>query len=227
MSNLILNFFNWHVAREMLPFMLVGLGVMIYVSAVSIALTVAFGVLFALLRHVSRGPMAWALVAYVDVMRAMPPVMLMVLVYFALPFIGVNLPVTAAVIASLTLQGSAYASEIFRGALKGVPRGQSDAALALGFTVLQEMWHVVLPQAFRIALPPLTSEAVTLVKLTSVGFVIGLPEVLNQARLAQDLVHNSTPLTAAAVIYLALLLPLSRASGWLEGRLRRGVLSAR
>ncbi len=227
MTKLVDYFFNWTVARDIAPFILSGLSMMLYVSAVAIVLTAVFGLVAALIRRAVRPSVSWPLVAYVDAMRAMPPVMLMVLVYFALPFLGINLSVPAAVIASLALQGSAYASEIFRGALDGVPIGQRDAARALGLTSMQTMQYVLLPQALRIALPPLTSEAVSLVKLTSVGFVIGLPELLGEARLAQDLTNNSTPLVVAALIYLAILLPLSRVSGLLELRLQRGVVRAR
>lgn len=227
MSKVIDYFFNWGVARDIVPFILSGLSMMLYVSVVSMVLTAVFGLLGALIRRAVRPPISWPLIAYVDAMRAMPPVMLMVLVYFALPFLGINLSVPAAVIASLALQGSAYASEIFRGALDGVPIGQRDAARALGLTSRQTLRHILLPQALRIALPSLTSEAVSVVKLTSVGFVIGLPELLGQARLAQNVTNNSTPLVVAAVIYLALLLPLSRVSGLMERRLRRGQLRAR
>jgi len=227
MSDVVHNFFNLSVALDIGPFVLSGLRMMLYVSLASIVLAVTLGLLVTIVRRSLRPPLSWILIAYVDGLRAMPPVMLIVLVYFALPFLGVNFSIPSAVIASLALQGSAYAAEIFRGALEGVPVGQRDAAGALGFTSIQMWRHVIVPQAFRIAIPPLTSEAVSLVKLTSVGFVIGLPELLGEARLAQDLTNNSTPLVVAAAIYLAILLPLSRFSALLEFRMQRGLVRAR
>lgn len=227
MSELLFNFFNLRAARASVPFLLGGVRVTLEVAIISIALAAALGLVVAMVRRTAPLPVRWALIAYVDILRGMPPVMLMVLVYFALPTIGINLPVFSAAVTSLALYGSAYAAEIFRGAFEGVPAGQRDAGRALGLTPLQTMWYVVLPQAFRIAIPPLTNEAIGLVKLTSVGFVIGLPELLGQSRQAEDLTANTTPLIAGAFVYLALLLALSRVSQASERHLKRGIVNAR
>lgn len=227
MSQLIYNFFNPAAARVAVPFLVGGVFVTLQVSVVSVALASTLGLVVALARRAAPVPLRWALIGYVDILRAMPPVVLMILVYFALPTVGVNLAVFPATVATLSLYSSAYVAEIFRGAFEGIPAGQRDAARGLGLTPLQTMWYVILPQAFRIAIPPLTNEAIGLVKSTSLGFVIGLPELLGQARSASALTANTTPLIAGAFLYLVLLLFLSRLSQMLERHTKHGVVYAR
>lgn len=227
MSELLYNFFNLNAARVAVPFILEGMLVTLQVSIVCITLASALGLVVAVVRRAAPPPISWALIAYVDVLRGMPPVMLMILVYFALPTFGINLNVFSAAATTLSLYGSAYAAEVFRGAFEGVPAGQRDAARALGLTTLQTLLYVILPQAFRIAIPPLTNEAIGLVKSTSLGFVIGLPELLGQSRQAVALTASMTPLIAGALAYLALILVLSRVSRATERHMKRGVVHAR
>jgi polar amino acid transport system permease protein len=137
------------------------------------------------------------------------------------------MPPFPAAVLCFTLYRSAYTSEIFRSGIEAVPAGQRDAARSLGMSYLKTMRYVILPQAFRIAIPPLTSEVIGLVKLTSLAFVIALPELLRQARTAQTLTANPTPLMAAAVIYLLLLQVLTRTAALVELRLRRALPQAR
>lgn len=221
MSGLIYNFFNVAAAIIAFPFLLRGVYVTLQVAGVSFVLASTLGLVIVLGRRWAPRPIGWCLIAYVDLLRGMPPVMLMMLVFFALPAFGVDLPVFGAAVTSLTLYGSAYAAEIFRGSFEGVAAGQWDAARALGLTSVQAMRYVILPQAFRVAIPPLTNEAIALVKLTSVGYVIGLQELLGQARQAQELTANMTPLIAGALVYLTLLLALSRLSQAIELRFGR------
>lgn len=221
MQEVIHNFLNWNVLRISLPFLASGLLMTLKVSGVSMVVALLIGILVATLRFLNSKVVNLLLVAYVDVFRAMPPLVLVIFVFFALPYLGIQLPPFLAVVISLSLYTGAYNAEIIRGGIEAVPSGQTDAARSLGMSYGQLMRYVVLPQAYRIAIPPLTNHAVGLVKLTPLAFVVALPELLNMSRWAQTLTANSTPLLAAAVIYLVLLLSLSRLSGWIELRLRR------
>jgi polar amino acid transport system permease protein len=227
MQQLVYYFFNWAALRDSLPFLFSGLIVTVELSAISMVFVLALGLLVAVLRHLNYRPVNWLLVCYVDVFRAMPPLVLLLLVYFALPFVGLELTPFPAAVLSFALYRSAYTAEIFRSGIEAVPVGQGDAARSLGMSYLKTMWYVVLPQAFRIAIPPLTSEVIGLVKLTSLAFVIALPELLRQARTAQTLTANPTPLMAAAVIYFLLLQVMTRTASFVELRLRRALPQAR
>jgi polar amino acid transport system permease protein len=227
MSEIVHNFFNVSVAHQAVPFLMRGISTTLEVSACSIVLASGLGLVTTLARRAAPPSLRWILVAYVDFLRGIPPAVLVVFVYFALPTFGINLSTFSATVASLTLYGGAYAAEIFRGAFESVPQGQQDAARALGLTPRQVMWHVTLPQSLRTALPPLANEAIGLVKSTSVGFVIGLPELLGQATEADALMANATPLFVAAVVYILLLIMLSRLTQLIEARLSRGFVQPR
>jgi polar amino acid transport system permease protein len=153
---------------------------------------------------------------YVDAFRAWPPLVLLIVFYFALPFVGVRFtPYTAAILV-LTLLNGAFISEVFRSGIEGVDRGQIEAARALGLTARQTMLFVIIPQALKIVLPPLTSNAIALLKDTALVSVIAVPELLREARMVQSVYLNPSPLMAASLIYLAVLVPLVRLVSVLE-----------
>jgi polar amino acid transport system permease protein len=129
-------------------------------------------------------------------------------------------PFTAAA-SALSLVASAYSAEIFRAGIEAVPKGQFEAARALGLRPLPLMAKVVLPQAVRIVIPPLTSNSINVLKDTALASVVAMPDLLKQATQAQALAANPTPLIAAAGIYLLMLLPLVRLVGLLEARWAR------
>ena len=147
-----------------------------------------------------------------------PLLVLLVIVYYALPFVGIRLSSFAAAAAALSLVSCAYAAEIFRSGIEAVPRGQFEAARALGFHWWSMMRLIVLPQATRIVVPPMTGNCINVIKDTALASVVAMPDLLKQATQAQALAANPTPLIGAAVIYLALLLPLVRLVAVLERR---------
>lgn len=116
---------------------------------------------------------------------------------------------------------AAYSAEVFRSGIESVPRGQFEAAAALGVSFPVTLWKVVLPQAIRIIIPPTTSNCVSMFKDTALASTVALPELLKEAQDAQALYANPTPLIGAALIYLVLLLPLVRLVGLLEARFKR------
>ncbi|MDB5928320.1 MAG: uncharacterized protein JWR60_27 [Polaromonas sp.] len=218
--NLIDTFFNWGVLRGALPMLLQGLWTTILLGVVSIVLGLASGLLMALLRLYGPAPLRAAARIYIDVFRSIPILVLLVLVYYALPFVGVRLSSFASTVLTLSLVSCAYTAEIFRAGIEALPKGQFEAAEAIGLGFFSTMRDVVLPQAFRIVVPPLTSNCINVLKDTALASVVAMPDLLKQATQAQALAANPTPLIGAAVLYLLLLLPLVRLVGYFEARHR-------
>ncbi|QQP92161.1 amino acid ABC transporter permease [Skermanella sp. TT6] len=215
-------FFNWSVLQSSLPLLLLGLGTTISLGVTSIVIGLVAGLFMALLRMYGPRPLAVLAVAYIDLFRAIPILVLLVVIYYALPFVGLRLSPFAAATSALSLVSCAYAAEIFRAGIQAVPRGQFEASQALGLKYWGMMWYVVLPQAFRLVIPPITNNCINVMKDTALASVVAMPDLLKQATQAQALAANPTPLIGAAVIYLLLLLPLVRIVGTLEKRFAIG-----
>ena len=162
--DLIETFFNLRVLRETLPLLLEGLGITVLLGVVSIAMGTTSGLLLALLRVFGAKPLQALARIYIDVLRSIPLLVLLVLVYYALPFVGVRLSSFAAAVAALSLVSCAYVAEIFRAGIEAIPRGQLEAAAAIGLGFFNTMRDVVLPQALRIVTPPLTSNCINVLK---------------------------------------------------------------
>jgi polar amino acid transport system permease protein len=216
--DLLRTFFNLDVLAQTWPLLLSGLRVTILLGLASIVLGMTGGLAIALLRLYGPKPLRRLAVAYIDVFRAIPLLVLLVVIYYALPFVGIRLSSFAAATAALSLVSCAYAAEIFRAGIEAIPRGQFEAARALGFHWWPMMRLVVLPQATRIVVPPMTGNCINVVKDTALASVVAMPDLLKQATQAQALAANPTPLIGAALIYLAFLLPLVRLVAVLERR---------
>ena len=218
--DLINTFFNWPVFRDALPLLLEGLWITIVLGAVSIVAGLVTGLLMALVRLYGVLPLSAAARIYIDVFRSIPLLVLLVLVYYALPFVGIRLTSFTAAATALTLVSCAYTAEIFRAGIEALPKGQFEAADAIGLGFFSSMRDVILPQAFRIVVPPLTSNCINVLKDTALASVVAMPDLLKQATQAQALAANPTPLIGAAFLYLLLLLPLVRLVGYFEARHR-------
>ena len=159
---------------------------------------------------------------YIDVFRGTPLLVQLIIIYFTTPLIGVSFTsLFYAGLVALTLNSAAYVAEIFRSGIESIDKGQMEAGRASGLSYAQTMRHIIVPQAFRRTIPPLTNEFVTLVKDTSLISVIGFTELLRWARVEQSATFNGSPLIVAALIYLAICLPLIYLAGRLERRLNR------
>lgn len=214
MDALLHSFFNIDVFQQVLPFLLQGLLTTIGLSLLVIPLGLAGGLFVALVATQTESRLIRIAVAiYVDVFRALPPLVLLIFIYFGFPFLGINMPKLMAVALGFLLNNAAYYGEIFRAGLMAVPQGQMEAARSTGLTRLQALAHVVVPQATRNVLPDLIGNSIEVVKLTTLASVVALPELLRVARDAQSLLYNPSPVVLAALIYLALLWPLVR---WLS-----------
>jgi polar amino acid transport system permease protein len=218
--DLIDTFFNWAVFRDALPLLLDGLKVTVLLGAVSIVAGSVSGLALALVRSFAHPALRALARLYIDVFRSIPLLVLLVLVYYALPFVGLRLSSFAAAATALGMVSCAYTAEIFRAGIEALPKGQFEAAAAIGLGFFDTLRDVVLPQALRIVTPPLTSNCINVLKDTALASVVAMPDLLKQATQAQALAANPTPLIGAALLYLALLLPLVRLVGHVEARHR-------
>ncbi|MHC8493100.1 amino acid ABC transporter permease [Thalassospira sp. SM2505] len=215
-------FFNIPVLVASLPQLLNGLLVTIGIGITSIIAGLIGGLFLAVLR-LYAGPVTNALVrGYIDVFRSIPLLVLLIIVYYALPFVGIRLSPFFSAVTALTLVSAAYTAEIFRAGIEAIPKGQFEASAALGLSNRYTMTDVILPQAIRIVIPPLTNNCINVLKDTALASVVAMPDLLKQATQAQALSANPTPLIGAAVIYLILLLPMVRFVARLEKRFSRG-----
>jgi polar amino acid transport system permease protein len=164
-------------------------------------------------------PLRVLLVIYVDVFRAFPPLVLLIFIYFGLPFLGIDLPAIVAVTIAFLLNTSSYYGEIVRAGIESIGRGQREAARSTGLTAAQTTVYVILPQAIRNVVPDLIGNTLEVVKLTSIASVVALPELLYAARSAQALTYNPSPIVAAAALYLVLLWPFVRLLSRFEHRM--------
>ena len=217
-DDFVLAFFSLDILRQAWPILLSGLVQTLLLSAMVVPLGLAGGVALALLSTVRSPWVRWPLMAWVDVFRALPPLVLLVFVYAGLPFAGLEVSAWGAVAIGFFLNTGAYYGEILRAGIESVPAGQMEAARSTGLSRGQAMAWVVLPQAVRNVLPDLISNTLKVVKLTSIASVVALPELLFQARQAQSVTFNATPIVAAAAAYFVLLWPVVRLLSRLENR---------
>jgi His/Glu/Gln/Arg/opine family amino acid ABC transporter permease subunit len=186
------------------------------------ALGVVLGLVFALLKISRFRILSFPAQLYIDVFRGTPLLVQIIFIYFATPLIGLRFEsLFFAGLTALTLNSAAYVAEIFRSGIQSIDRGQMEAGRASGLSYGQTMRYIVVPQAFRRVIPPLTNEFVVIIKDTSIVSVIGLEELLRAARVLQSATANATPLVVAALIYLAICLPLIYLANGLERRLNR------
>ena len=188
-------------------------------------LALVFGAVFALGRLSDHAWLRGFSTFVVEAFRAVPLVVLMFLFYFGLPSVGITVSTYAAVVLGLTLYNGSVLAEVFRAGVLAVPRGQSEAAYALGLRKSGVMRYVLLPQGVRSMLPSIVSQLVVLLKDSALGFLILYPELLFQAQfLGSNAALNSPLIPVAlvvAVIYITLCLMLSGVATWVERRTRR------
>jgi len=217
------NFANLDSLLRIYPLLLQGLVYTFWLSVVALPLGILLGLAIAVLYSFKHRWVNAALLVYIDLFRSFPVVVLLILIFFGLPFLGFTLGGFTAAVLAVVLNNSGYYGEIFRAGILSVPQGQFDAARALGFKPLHLVFYIVLPQAIRNVLAPLASNSLELVKATPIAALVALPELLRSARVAQEQTYNPTPLMAAAVIFFVLLYPFAR---WVA-RLERQALKAR
>ena len=217
--SLVQTFFNSGVMLDSLPALLRGLRNTLALGILSIVFGALLGLFVALVRLYAPKFLGWIAVFYIDLFRAMPMLVILILIYYALPFLGIRFSSWTSAVLAFSLVMGAYSAEVFRAGIEGVPRGQFEAAAALGLPFLIALRRVILPQALRAVVPPMTGNCVSMIKDTSLASTVALPELLNEATNSQALYANPSPLIMAALIYIAFLWPLVRLVNILERRL--------
>jgi polar amino acid transport system permease protein len=219
--DLISTFFNVDVFVRALPLLVSGLTTTLSLGLTSIIVGMGLGLVACLARLYGSLPVRYLAIIFIDVFRAVPILVVLILIYYALPFIGVRLSSFLSATIALALVFAAFTAEVLRSGIEAVPKGQFEASSALGLSFRLTLLKVVLPQAMRIATPPQTSNCVSLLKDTSLASVVAMPDLLKQATDAQAFMGNPTPLIGAALVYLVLLWPLVRLVGYLERRSKK------
>lgn len=215
-------FFNLDVMRRSFPILMRGLVNTLLLGSAATVFGGILGVLICLVRLYGPKPFRLLAILFTDVMRAIPVLVVLILVYYALPFAGIVFSAFVAATIALSLVLAAYTAEVVRAGIEAVPKGQFEASQALGLSFFTMMRKVILPQAFRMMIPPLASYVVSIMKDTSLASVVTMGDLLKQATDAQALFANPTPLLLAALIYIAFLWPMVRFTGWLEQHYKRG-----
>jgi His/Glu/Gln/Arg/opine family amino acid ABC transporter permease subunit len=221
MINFIDKFLNINVFSEVWPFLLEGLLVTVELAIITLVTSMIVGLIAALLK-ISRIKIVSQIVsAYINVFRGTPLLVQIIIIFYALPDLGINLDRFPAGILALTLNNGAYVAEILRGGIESIPKGQKEAAQSLGLNYFQCMYKVILPQAFKNSLPALTNSFVALLKDTSLVSVVGVTELLKQGRQLQTWKANSTPLMGVAILYFIVIWPFIMLVDYLEKRLKK------
>ncbi|WP_186332318.1 amino acid ABC transporter permease [Bordetella genomosp. 13] len=215
-------FFNLGVAAQYAPALATGALLTVATGAAVVLTGTALGIALAVLRALQWRPLTWAIVAFADVLRSLPPLVILIVLYFGLPEAGLPLSALFVTWFTLSLVLAAYAEESVWAGISSMPAGQMEAARSTGLTWGLAMRWVVLPQAVRRAVPTLTNRIISITKNTALGSVVSLGELLNAAQGASSLSGNPTPLMMAALAYVVIFLPLVVFSRWLEKNWVRG-----
>ena len=216
-------FFNKEALEGVWPMYLTGAFISIKLTILSAVFSVAWGTFLGVLRTFKNPVLNILTIVYVDFFRSFPLIALMMIVFYALPFLGLKFSPFMAASISIVLMYSAYISEMVRSGVESVHRTQVEAARSLGLNEVQTLIHVVIPQAVRIIIPPLTSSLIGILKDTVVAYTVTLPELLTQAKQAASWKNNPTPIIVSSLIYIIILFPLTRFSNKLELRSRKWI----
>ena len=199
-----------------------GLGTTVTVALGALIFALVFGLIVALAR-VSRWRVLRGLaIAYIEFIRGTPALVQLFVIYFGLPDAGITPTPLQAAIIGLGVNGAAYLAEIYRAGIEAIHKGQMEAALTLGMTPARAMQYIILPQAVRTMLPPMTTFAITLVKDTALVSVVAAPEIMFYARnLVTESFLSMHVYLIAALIYLCMTIPMARIAAALERSKRR------
>jgi His/Glu/Gln/Arg/opine family amino acid ABC transporter permease subunit len=187
------------------------------VAAASLAFALIVGLLIALLRLSRWRLLRFPAVAFVEFFRGTPALVQLFVIYFGLPDTGFQPSPLQAAIVGLGLNGAAYLSEIYRAGIESIHRGQMEASLSLGMTPASAMRYIILPQAIRTMLPPITNFAIVLLKDTAIIFAVGVVEIMALARnLVTETLQSAVVYLIAGAIYLCMTIPMARIAARLE-----------
>ena len=213
---------GWAVIRSRGWLLIEAAGMTILLAVTAMPLAMMLGLLVALGRMYGPAALRWLMIGYIEVLRGTPLMLQLFVIFFLLPEIGLALPAFYAAVLGLAINYSAYEAEIYRAGLQAVPRGQMEAALALGMSPALALRRIVIPQATRIVIPPVTNDFIAMFKDTSVCSVITVMELTKQYSVQRNDTGATLELAAmTALLYLLMSIPLARLATVLERRFAR------
>ncbi len=189
---------------DLMPSMLQALGTTIFYAVIVWTLSIPLSLPVALLR-IANTPLKWIVRAYINLMRGTPLLLQLMFIYFGLPYVGITFQREQAAIIAFVFNYTAYFAEIMRSGIQHVDKGQWEAAKVLGISKLQAFTKIVMPQVIKNVLPALTNEAATLIKDTSLIYVLGISELLKTGRTAVNTLSSLLPFAMVGVFYLILI----------------------
>ena len=211
---------NFELMAQAMPLLLMGAGVTIKITAISVLLGILIGLFVGIARISTNRAIHLVAAVYVDFLRGTPLLVQIFLVYFALPVVtGQRIDPFVAAIAACSINSSAYVAEIFRAGIQSIDAGQMEAGRSLGMTWAQTMRYIIVPQAARRVIPPLGNEFIALLKDSSLVSVIGFEELTRRGQLIIARTYASLEIwICVAIIYLVMTVSISRLVAWLERR---------
>lgn len=218
MNPIIENFVNPDILRAAWPDVFAGFLVTVRVALLIGILGILAGLGLAVVRCAEIRVLNITLAVFIGIFRTLPQLVVIIFLYFGLPYAGISLSPFATTVIALAAVLSAFSAEIFWAAIVALPPGQWEAARALGLRQGQILWLIILPQAIRLATPLLTNRTIAITKGTALGTAVALPETLGSAQSMTSMLANPSPLTLAAALYLVLFLPLVVLSRLIERR---------
>lgn len=187
---------------QIFPSLLNGLQTTLYIFTVVLILSLPLGLIVALLRQYLPKWLSWLIQVYIYVMRGTPLMLQLMFVFFGLPFVGISLDRMTAALIAFIFNYAAYFAEIFRGGIISVPQGQFEAIKVLNIGKFRGFMWIILPQVFRVTLPSVGNEVISLVKDTSLVYIIGIGELLRAGQIAANSYASLSPFIAVGVLYL-------------------------
>ena len=211
-------FFDKAIMAKYLPDVIGGLWVTLALAGSVIVTGILLGLTLACIRSFQMRYINWLIVLFIDLFRALPPLVLLIIGYFGLPFVGLTMPGFAVSWLCLSCVLGAFAEEIFWAGITSVHKGQWEAARSTGLSFSETLFNVVIPQAIRMTIPPLTNRTIAITKNTALASVVAVQEMLTVAQTSLAYAANTSPLTLAALGYLLVFFPLVVLSRWIETR---------
>ena len=219
MDDIITYYLDLDIMIQALPALWKGVLVTLQLAAVTIIGGLALALFLAVVRAFQIKFVNFFIIVFVDVFRALPPIVVIILVYFALPYVDLGLSSFWSASLALVLVLAAVAEEIFWSGIIAVEKGQWEAARSTGLGFLTTLVLVITPQGVRMVIPPLTNKVISITKNTALASVVAEPELLNQAMTMQGVFANPSPLFLGAVMYVLIFLPFVIYSRFLERRI--------
>lgn len=191
-----------NLISDIMPALLNGLTTTLYLFFIVFITTIPLGFLVACVRVYAPKWLSWIIQVYIYVMRGTPLLLQLMVVFFGLPLVGITFDRFTAALLAFILNYTAYYAEIFRGGILSVPKGQFEAIKVLGIGKFQGFKRIIIPQVFRVVLPSVGNEVISLVKDTSLVYILGLGELLRAGQIAANTYASLLPFAAVGLIYL-------------------------